>query len=82
MDVRRVEMVLARARNGGRREVMVAALKEQMRDFYLGILPRYKIATPLGIGEDVLESAFGKRLTLYTPPRGPVQDESGAFVFA
>ncbi|MDR0861802.1 MAG: hypothetical protein LBN30_03375 [Oscillospiraceae bacterium] len=82
MNVRRVEAVLAAAKNLGRREVMVAALKEQMRDFYLAALPKGKFVTPLGIGEDVLEVAFGKRLTLYTPPRDPARDESGAFVYA
>jgi hypothetical protein len=82
MDVRRVLRVITTARNQGRREVMVAALKEQMRDFYLGILPKAKFVTPLGIGEDVLETAFGKHLTLYTPTRDPARDESGAYIFA
>jgi len=69
MDVRRVERVIAAARRQGRREVLVAALKVQMRGLYLDILPKDGLVTPLSIGPEVLKNAFGKPLALYQMER-------------
>ena len=48
---------------------MVAALQEQNRPFLLSILPRDRFVIPLSIKPEVLESAFGKPLTLYKMER-------------
>jgi hypothetical protein len=82
MDVRRVMNVIAAARRLNRREVMLAALRGQIRDFWLKILPKDKFVTPLVIGDNVLESAFGKRITLYTPPPGAAADRRGELIYA
>jgi hypothetical protein len=82
MDVRRVFRVIAEAQRLGRREVMLAALRGQIRDFWLKILPKDKGVTPLVIGENVLTAAFGKPITLYTPPRGAAVDKNGDLIYA
>jgi hypothetical protein len=82
MDVRRVFRVIAEAQRLGRREVMLAALRGQIRDFWLKTLPKDKGVTPLVIGENVLTAAFGKPITLYTPPRGAAVDKNGELIYA
>jgi hypothetical protein len=82
MDVRRVFRVIAEAQRLGRREVMLAALRGQIRDFWLKILPKDKGVTPLVIGENVLTAAFGKPVSLYTPPRGAAVDKNGELIYA
>jgi hypothetical protein len=82
MDVRRVLGVCAAAVRLGRREVMVAALREQTIGFYVRILPKGGIATPLVIGESILEKAFGKRVSLYDFERAPAVGGSGEYIYA
>jgi hypothetical protein len=82
MDMRRVMNVIARANELGRREVMLAALRGQMRDFYMPAIPKDKGVTPLIIRDGVLDAAFGKHVTLYTPPGGAALDMNGELIYA
>jgi hypothetical protein len=81
MDVRRVMGVISEAHNLGRREVMLAALHRQMRDFYLSVIPKDKGVTPLIIRESLLYTAFGRCVSLYSPDASsPALSQDGGVI--
>lgn len=81
MDLARLRRVCKSARALGRREVMVAALEEQMAGLLLDILPRDRSVRPLKIGPALLKSAFDGGIL--PPPPAPGQaGETGGFLYA
>jgi hypothetical protein len=83
MDIRRVLRVITEADRLGRPEIMLAALREQIKDFYLSAIPKDKGVTPLIIRESLLYTAFGKRIALFTPDTAsPAIDKDGGVIRA
>jgi hypothetical protein len=66
MDVRRVERVCQSARQLGRPEVMVAALRGQLEAFYFPCFQNDSVVKLLSITPQVLKEAFGESLALYS----------------
>ena len=66
VDKHRVERICKLARSQGRSEVMIAALKNQLEDFYKPCFPKGSLITLLSIGQPVLDDAFGKGLSLFS----------------
>jgi hypothetical protein len=83
MDVRRVMRVISEAQSLGRREIMLAALREQIKNFYLSVIPKDKGVTPLIIRDSLLYTSFGRRITLYSPDASsPAPGKDGGVIRA
>jgi hypothetical protein len=80
MDIRRAKKVWEKAAALGRKEVLLAALPAQIKSFYLSVLPRGGIVTPLAAPDELLSSAFGKGFSLWEPELLPAKDAKGEFI--
>ena len=80
MDLRRIRRVYDAAVHQKRPEILVAALDAQMMGLILSVLPKEGNVSPLGIGPQVLETAFGKGFSARPDPN-PAAGPEGALVY-
>lgn len=59
----------------------MAALDAQMKGLILSVLPKETNVSPLGIGPQVLETAFGKGFLFPRPDPNPAAGPEGALLY-